>query len=465
MQETTMKALIKSLLFAAVALSMAVVPSHAQLKSLDGPKGGQIVYGPVDGADSPAAAMGSILRSLHKQYGDKPQLGRVFKVRGTNSDAVFFTLVKRNQNNMQIAGMLISAPVGPGRVEAALLSDEASRFGTSINPMLQTLFATWQPGGAPGASSDGSSKGGSGGGAEAPVERLTQFVLPDQSAPVDLAPGWHSTPQSGAGTIIAEGPNGERVLLDFPFLAMDSSNARVQQTMRFAQGAGRNTSHARALYYPYGGDPVKTFIDLNAMVRQRDGMVVPTIHIASEKQVPSNGARCAEFTGELDGHDGKGPAEIHGVFCMGRESAMGQYMNILMVSIVPEAVAERERATAAAMLASFQVNQAKVNAEASAIAAPAIARIQEIGRISAQNAANAHAREDAQRASVEKHWDSQDRNNQGFSNYLLDQTVVQDNARNEHGTVWNQTADALVKSDPNRYEYVNTPTYWKGVDY
>jgi hypothetical protein len=351
-------------------------PSHAQLKSLDGPKGGQIVYGPVDGADSPAAAMGSILRSLHNQYGDRPQLGRVFKVRGTNSDAVFFTLVKRDQNNMQIAGMLIAAPVGPRHVEAALLSDEASRFGTSINPMLQTLFASWQLSRATGIESGGSSSGGSGGGTAAPVEPLTNCVLQDQSASVELAQGWHSTPQSGAGTIIAEGPNGERMLLDYPYLAMDSSNARVQQTMRFAQGAGRNTSYAKALYYPYGGDPVKTVIELNAMQRQMAGMAVPSIQIASEKQVPGNGARCAEFTGELDAHEGKGPGEIHGVFCMGRESAMGQYMNILMVSIVPDAVAERERATVAAMLASLRVNQAKVNAEANAIAAPAIARVQ-----------------------------------------------------------------------------------------
>jgi hypothetical protein len=34
-----------------------------------------------------------------------------------------------------------------------------------------------------------------------------------------------------------------------------------------------------------------------------------------------------------------------------------------------------------------------------------------------------------------------------------------------HGTVWNSTADALVKADPNRYEIVNAPNFWKGWDY
>jgi hypothetical protein len=459
-----MKTLIK-LLVCSIAIGSCAFAARAQtqLKTVNGPKGGQIVYGPVDGADSPAAAMGTILRSLHSQYGDRPQVGRVFKVKGTQSDAVFFTLVKRNQNNMPIAGMLIAAPVGPGRVEAALLSDDASRFGTSVNPMLQTLLASWHPGGAD-AETHPASHGGAAM-AAAPVTPMTRFVLQDQSASMEIPQGWQATPQSGGGTIIVEGPNGERALLDYPYLAMDSRNPRVQQTMRFAQGAGRNTTYAKALYYPYGGDPVKTFIDLNAMQRQMGGMSVPTINISSEKPISASGAHCAEFTGELDAHEGKGPGELHGIFCMGPESPMGQYMNILMASVVPDAFADRERATAAAMLASFQVNQAKVTAEASAIAAPAIARIKEIGRISEQNAANAHAMEDAQRASVEKRWDDQDKSNQGFSNYLLDQTVVKDNATNEHTTVWNQTADALVKSDPNRYEYVNTPNYWKGIDY
>ena len=48
---------------------------------------------------------------------------------------------------------------------------------------------------------------------------------------------------------------------------------------------------------------------------------------------------------------------------------------------------------------------------------------------------------------------------------MLDQTVIQDNQLNAHGTVWNQTADSLVKNDPQRYEYVNTPNFWKGIDY
>jgi hypothetical protein len=34
-----------------------------------------------------------------------------------------------------------------------------------------------------------------------------------------------------------------------------------------------------------------------------------------------------------------------------------------------------------------------------------------------------------------------------------------------HGTAWNSTADALVKVDPNRFEIIDTPNYWRGIDY
>ena len=66
--------------------------------------------------------------------------------------------------------------------------------------------------------------------------------------------------------------------------------------------------------------------------------------------------------------------------------------------------------------------------------------------------------------------DANARNGQGFSNYLLDQTVVQDNnmygnGTIGHGTHWNTTADALVKANPNRFEYVDKPNFWQGTDY
>jgi hypothetical protein len=43
--------------------------------------------------------------------------------------------------------------------------------------------------------------------------------------------------------------------------------------------------------------------------------------------------------------------------------------------------------------------------------------------------------------------------------------VIQDNEHNAHGTFWNQNADAMVQSNLERYQYVDTANYWKGIDY
>ncbi len=471
----TKKRFSPSLLAAAVAtlflLLFASVSLHAQtpLKTINNPGGGMIVYGAVDGQSTEPGAMGAILHSLHNQYGDRPQVGKVFRVNGTNTVAVFFTLIKRNQGNAQVAGMLIASKISADRVEAALVTDDSARFGTTINPMLKTLFGEWHPGGAvANASSSVSASSATASNANAssaPVVPLHQYVLPDHSASVSLPDGFQVDPTSGGGTIIASGPNGEAIAFGYPYLAMNSSDRRVQQTMQFAQSpAGRNTSYAHTLYYPYGGDVAKTFVDLNRMQRQLRNLPVPNITVLSEEPLPT-AQRCAHILGKVEAQDGKGPKEMNTVFCVGPLGPQGGYMNLAYHTAVPVAVAEKERATMGAILASFSVDMNIVNGQAAAIAKPAIDQIHAIGRAAEQQAAAAHAMQDAHNASVEKHWDNMDRQSQGFSNYLLDQTVIQDNDLHGHATVWNQTADALVKSDPKRYEYVNTPNYWKGIDY
>ena len=72
---------------------------------------------------------------------------------------------------------------------------------------------------------------------------------------------------------------------------------------------------------------------------------------------------------------------------------------------------------------------------------------------------------DRHNQSVEARWDSNDKHSQAFSNYLLDQSVISDNQNNGHATVWNQTAESLVRDNPARFSYVETPNFWKGVDY
>lgn len=219
----------RSLVAIFLACASSLVFSQTPLRNMAGPLGGIIVYGTVDGASTPPAAMGGILKQLHRQYGERPVVGRVFKVRGTDSDAVFFTPTPHVPSMKPIAGMLLVSSA-PGHIEAALLSDEAARFGTSINPMLQTLFKNWMPGGKSLQVSNQNAQG-TGTHTEAVssglVGPLRPYRLQDGSAAVMLAEGWHVTPQSGGGTILAEGPNGEMLALGFPYLAHNTDNPQA----------------------------------------------------------------------------------------------------------------------------------------------------------------------------------------------------------------------------------------------
>lgn len=281
----------------------------AGLKTISNPQGGKIVYGQVQGQATEAGAMGAILHSLHLTYGDKPQVGKVFEVRRSDSVAVFLTLVKRNQGNAKIAGMIIASKSLDNHIEAALLSDDADRFASTINPMLKKLFSEWYPAGNSHASQSSSSSSGS--------VALRSYSLPDRSASVSLPVGWKVEPSSGMGTIIADGPNGEAVALGYAYLASDTNNPAVQRTMNTLRNGGlRNTAYAKALYYPYGGDLAKTFVDLAHMTSKRNGKPAADFRISSETQMqPRGNLRCAHLLGQADPHDGKAKREINTVFC------------------------------------------------------------------------------------------------------------------------------------------------------
>jgi hypothetical protein len=447
------------LLLCASSLAFAQAP----LRTLSGPQGGAIIYGTVDGASTPPAAMGFILKQMHNKYGERPVVGRVFKVRGTDSDAVFFTLTPHVATMKPVAGMLIVSNA-PGHVEAALLSDESWRFGTSINPMLQTLFQNWQPGGKSVQTSGRQTSGRSSEEASAPAAPLRPFRLPDGSAMVMLAAGWQVNPASGGGTILASGPNGELLALGFPYAAHDPRSAQAQNGMRFGQSAaGRNTIYAQSLYAPYGADLGRTFVDLNQQASRVGAPAVASVQVKQVQPVrPEGGARCAFLTGNtVSGQS----LEFEGTFCQGPPDSSSGFMNLANLAFAPAQFAARDRATLRAMLGSFQVNQSIVNGQAYALAKPTIDAIHEIGRQVDARIAVSDQQNAEIKSSFEEHNDAMDRQSQGFSNYMLDKSVIRNTETGAHATAWNNTAATLVESDHSHYEYVDTPDYWKGVDY
>ncbi len=423
--------------------------AQGSLKIIENGLGSKIAYGPVEGQTTEAGAMGAILRGIHQHYGARPQVGKIFQVRGTNSVAVFFTVPR--QGTAPRAGLLIATAIAPGHVEVAVLSDDGPRFGSTINPMLKTLVGVWHPAGEthPAPASTTTTKASAAPAATGKAAPLHEITLRDQSASVSLPDGWKILPGSGGGSLYAEGPNGESAALGFPMLAVNNAAGNPQ-----------------LLHYPYGRDLTKTFIDLTQILHQKRGRAPATFEIASSEPVRALAPqRCTHILGRVDEQDGKGMKEMNTVFCSGQLGPGGIYMNIGYYTVAPLQVADRQRATMAAILGSYNVNMAVVNGQASAIAKPAIDAIHAIGKAAADRAAVESAAHDRYNQGVEQRWDEQARNNQQFSNYTLDQTVIEDRELNAHGTLWNQTADSLVRNNPDRYGYVDKPNFWKGIDY
>ena len=481
--------LILCLFLGGICAPMA--PAQTKLKSIDNPQGGKIIYGPVDGATTQAGAMSSVLRTVHNNCGERPQVGRLFKVRGTNSVAVFFTVVNHPQGNKQVAGMLIAAPSGPNKIEAALVSDDAARFGSTVNTMLNRLFSEWHPGGdaAPASASTGKSPvqapGAATGASSGPAPKLHTVTAPDNSVSIGIPDGWTMDPHSSGGVIVVTGPQGELIALGMGKTGVDPTHPWQRN---FARMGGKPLPGQPV--YPYHGNLVTAFPDLFQAWRRSNGLGPAKLQVDKIDPMPppqgsplGRGEECVIASGHLD-PDGKGMRTFNDMMCAALPLDWGGHSITLNHSLFPDSLVEKETPTFHAMLSSWKLNAEVLDQQAQAAmrqkqaddaairaqTQQAVRNIQQIGanataRMNATEAAN-----DAQHAGYWAQQDSNARNSQSFSNYLLDQTVIQDNnvygnGTIGHATVWNSTADALVKAYPNRYEIVDTPNFWKGWDY
>jgi hypothetical protein len=461
-------------------------PAQSALKTINNPQGGTIVYGVVDGATTQAAALGSVLRTVHNTCGEKPQVGKVFRVRGTNSDAVFFTVIDHPQGNRQAAGMVIATQTGPKTVEAAMVTDDAARFNSSVNPLLTQLFSVWHPGGAPAAANAAAAPGGAPGSGGGAVPPMRQVSLPDGTATVSLPAGWNIDPKGSAmGITTVNGPQGELLGLNYYYGAWDTYNPQVQNRLR------RGLRFQNEIDYPSNADLTKSFADILQRLRAAAGQGPAPLNVDSVQPVSGAQGQCITATGQLN-PDGTAMRDMKILLCRSTPTQIGQYFFTITKCLLPLGATDQERATANAIMASYKPDMQRAQAIANAQAAPIIAQMQQtyqahqqalmsftqqqIARTQ-QIGAQATARMNATEAANQAQWagfDQQENNisrqGQGFSNYLLDQSVVQNNnvggtGMVGHATMWNSTADALVKSNPNRYEMVDTPGYWNGVDY
>jgi hypothetical protein len=450
--------------FGLFSLCLAVLLASAcaddSLKTIDNPGGGQIVYGPVTGQTSLQGAMGAMLRNIHGHFGERPQIGKFFQAGGTDSVATFFTVTARNQGGKHIAGLVIVSMPSGSQPAGAVIYDDAQRFGATANPMLTKLNQEWHPGPAASAGSTQSPAAGAQKGSAA-TPALHQVAFPDGSGSIGLPDGWQMT-GAAMGSVHAVGSNGESVHLGVYLPIMDPRSPRTQMFLR-----GGRPLPGLYTVYPSGGDLEKAFLAVAQQLHQKQGTPVPTINVISRQKMQASGIVTDSIllTAELDAHDGKGLMKSSILVAALQPIPSGDWAITVNQGNIPVKLADKEWTTLTAIANSWKRNENVINAQVQAQTQAEINRIHQIGANAKAQADAAHAANDAHNASVQAAWDSQDRRNQNFSNYLLDQTVVQDNNTGAHGTVWNQYADSLVKNDPNRYQYVQTPDFLKGIDY
>jgi hypothetical protein len=392
---------------------------------------------------------------------------------------VFFTVINHPQGNKPVAGLVIAAPTGPGRVEAALLSDDASRFGRSVNPMLQQLLGVWNPGGAAAASGSaaGAKAASSGGGRSASAAGLRTVFASDDSASIGIADGWQLDPSSASSTMALRGPNGEQAVYAAMRPAVDPYNPQQVGAVRYGIYNGSGT-----MLYPYHPDLGKAYPEL--LQAWRRALNLPPAKLQVDKIEPIKGTgNCILVTGHIDAN-GQGMKKLIDDVCQSPPSQWGAYTITRNFNIMTDAQSEREQSTVMAMFLSIKVNQQVMNQQMQqklaqkqqsdqqwrAFGQQQSDRIRAEGQAAQKSFADRQAANDAQHDDWNAGQINNARNGQGFNNYILDQTVIQGNDLDGagavgHATVWNSTAEALVKLDPNRFEIVDTPKYWLGTDF
>jgi hypothetical protein len=269
-----------------------------------------------------------------------------------------------------------------------------------------------------------------------------------------------------------------------------------QQTVAVRYGIYKGTT---TILYPYQQDLVRAYPDL--LQAWRRALNQPPVKLQVESiepdQVDPKLGKCVVVKGHIDA-DGQGMKKLIDNFCITPLTQWGAYTIHRVYNIMTDDQSEREQNTVAAMMQTVKVNQQVMAQQTQQLLAQKQQSDQQwrdwgqqqSDRIRAQSQAMQKSNADRQAGYDRQnaaYWDRQHsnavqysnsddgmdtraRNNQSFSNYILDQTVVQDNNMDGngtigHGTVWNSTADALVKADPNRFEYVTQPNFWQGTDY
>ncbi|HEX7558667.1 MAG TPA: hypothetical protein VF386_05690, partial [Usitatibacter sp.] len=234
---------------------------------------------------------------------------------------------------------------------------------------------------------------------------------------------------------------------------------------------------APSLVAPYGGNLFTDFTSLTNQVRRSRHQSEGTFKLTSSQNLPANQQeqRVVQVIFEVDFHDGKGSRKGSARIGAMHVRGLDTWAMTISTSNIPSRLAAAEDATMKAILRSYsqdgrviarETNQVIAGIHASARAAQIRANAQSAANDAHNAAFDQHMKDiDSNNSAFEAHMDSIDRSSKSFQNYQLDREIIQDNDRNERATTSNGFGDALVKANPDRFQYVKQEDFIKGVDY
>ncbi len=446
-------------LFLALPLLTSLAAAQS-LRTVDNPSGGHVTYGIFDQDSTKQAAMVDMLRKVHANFGDKPQIGQFFESKQGETVGTFFTVTAKKQNNKPVAGMILVTMPNGLKPSAACLYDDASRFSSTRPALMKLLIAsvTGNSSSDAGGSDQPSVSRAHVSGRPGPVGQLHRVVAPDNSASMQVPEGWRVKNGSGGGQLAVEGPRGESMALGIVNGNIyDPTNPQARTMIQYLSRGSAPYSVC-----PYSRDLVAIYKCVSQQQRQRMRMspiasfkVNNYQNIGASQYLQQN----AVVDADIDFGDGKGVMRAN--IQLGTMTVGNQYSLFVGQVNVPESIADQEWSTVMAAAKTYSQNQGVVQGQIN------VQLDNQRATFDAQQERHRAqvAQGDASTAAFNAHNDQLDRQSKSFQNLTLDQSVLEDTHENARGTITNNTADAYVKANPDRYRIVPQQDWIKGQDY
>ncbi len=274
-----------------------------------------------------------------------------------------------------------------------------------------------------------------------PPQKLTPYIFPDGSGSMGLPPGW-TVVQAQLGDVVARGPNGEKLRFGLVVPVVDPTSPQAGVLM-----AGGNAP-GNFIAVPYSADAATLFTEGSEQIAQKLRLPPPTFTINGTRNLPVQfGGKNFSVYGLVDAHDGRGAQAMVTQMIVTPPQALGAYQVTVFEITAPPQVMANDTATITEIYTNYNRNTQVVVAAVNAQTEQSEMREQQILDAARQQS------------------DQSERSTAGFSNYLLDQTVIRNTQTGEHFTVSNQRADWLTRHDPYLFEEVPESEYIKGIDY